>query len=158
MKNLKKIITISGHKNTYKTTIANELAKNTKIEYVRPYTDWEIPVDKIPEKSIGDFHFVLPSTLDKMIEEEEVLSLREIKGHRYVFFKFQMTGDYNVLIVDDFQIVDLSLKWDGDMYKVFAESPIQKKSDRVGKLPRDRFDCTFDFTADSINELEQRIL
>ena len=86
--------TIYPNYSPIKYNLAMDLAKNSDIEFIKPYTDREIPLDELPEK-FGDFHYVSKDTLDMMIEDDEVLSSTLINGDRYVFFKFQLVAPYN---------------------------------------------------------------
>lgn len=157
---MKRIISLTGHKHTYKDIIAFKLMNlNDDVVFVRPYTDWEVPSYEIPEETVGDFNFVLPTTLDKMMEEEKVLSVRKIDGHRFVFFEFQLTGKYNVLIVDDYQLLDIKDNWDGELYSVFTVSQKQQKSDRVEEyLYKHNYDEIFEYGVGDFDMFERRLL
>ena len=76
---MNKVLTLTGYKNCGKYNLAMDLAKNSDIEFIKPYTDKEIPLDDLPEK-FGDFHYVSKDTLDMMIEDDEVLSSTMING------------------------------------------------------------------------------
>ena len=156
MINLNKVITLTGHKNCGKYNVAMDLAENSDVAFIKPYTDREIPLDDIPEE-YGDFHYVSKDTLDLMIEDDEVLSSTMIDGNRYVFFKFQLTAQYNVLIADDYGVVDIKSNW-GDVYSVKVYSDKQIDSDRVGVYLYDHeFDEIFHYGLDDVDELEWRI-
>lgn len=154
----KKIVTLTGHKFTKKTIVASRLANNSDVEYIKPYTDREIPKWMV-EYEIEDLHFVLPSVLDKMIEEEDVLTMKTINGNRYVIFKFQMVAPYNVVIVDDYGVLDIESEWDGEVYTIRLVSDNEKQSDRVGEyLFKHEFDLVFDYNKDDFDELESKIV
>ena len=154
---MKKIITITGHKNSKKDYVAESLAKNSEVVFVRPYTDKQIPLGEIAEV-YGDYHYVLKATLDSMIETEKVISMITVNGNRYVYFEFQLTGTYNVLIVDDYGLLDLKDRWKGNVYSVLLYSVNQEQSKRVEEyLNRHEFDEVFDVDNDDIYELEARI-
>lgn len=151
--NMNKIISLTGHKNCGKVRLAYDLAKNSAVEYITPFTDKPVPLEDIDD----DLHYVSKDTLDLMIESEEVLSETMIDGYRYVFFKSQLTSAYNVLILDDYALADVKTKWK-NLYsiKVYGENQID--SDRVGVYLYDHeFDEIFHYGVDDIYELEGRI-
>ena len=154
---MKTIITLTGHKEVKKDYIANKLAENSDVGFVRPYTDIDTPFLEEDGKQ-WEYNVVLPSVLDDMVSEEEVLCYGEINGQRYVFFQFQLVHDYNVLIVDDYYLYDLKNKWDGAIYSVKLVQKDQVESERVGVIYKDEdFDMVFDVDRDDIFELEARL-
>ena len=154
---MKTVITLTGHKEVNKESIAYQLAKNSDVGFIRPYTDIDAEILKIDSKQ-WDYNVVLPSVLDTMLTEEEVLCYGEINGHRYVFFQFQLVHDYNVMIVDDYYLYDLKNKWDGAIYSIKLVQKGQVESERVGVIYKDKdFDEVFDVDRDDIYELESRL-
>ena len=154
---MKKIITLTGHMNCGKVKLAYDLAKNSEVSYIRPFTDKPTPFGEIQEE-YGDFNYVSRDHLDKLIDEENLLSMTTIKGIRYCFFECQLQDGYNVLIVDDYGVVDIQNQWNGGLYtiKVWAEG--QKESNRVGTfLYNTDFDEIFHYGVDDVSELEWRI-
>ena len=153
---MNKVITLTGYKNCGKYNLAMDLANNSDVAFIKPYTDREIPLEEIPEE-FGEFHYVSKDTLDLMMEEDEVLSSTLIDGNRYVFFKFQLTAPYNVLIADDYAVVDIRSNWKNTLsIKVYGKN--QEKSDRVGVYLYDHeFDEIFHYGSDDVDELEWRI-
>ena len=153
---MNKVITITGHKNCGKVRLAERLAKNSDVEFIRPYTDMEIQLSEIAEK-FGEYHYVSSDTLDLMMEDDEVLSETVIDGVRFVFFKFQLTAPYNVLIADDYAVVDIRDKWK-NTYSIKVWSDKQEDSDRVGVyLYNHEFDTVFHYGDDDPDELEVRL-
>ena len=153
---LNKIITLTGHKNCGKELIARRLAYNSDIQYVRPYTDKKVTI-RADEYDLGDLNYVSKKKLDEMIEEEEVLSITTINGTRYVFFKSQLTEAYNVLIADDYAVMDIKGKWK-NIYTVKVYGHMQSDSDRVGEYLYDHeFDEVFNYDEDDLEMLEVRI-
>lgn len=153
---MNKIITLTGHKNCGKELLARRLAYNSDIQYVRPYTDKKVTI-RADEYDLGDLNYVSKKKLDEMIEEEEVLSITNINGTRYVFFKSQMTEAYNVLIADDYAVVDIKDKWK-NIYTVKVWNESQIDSDRVGEYLYDHeFDEVFYYDEDDVSMLEVRI-
>lgn len=151
-----KIITITGHKNTGKVYLARKLATNSGVDYIIPFTDKEFKGDKPQE--YYDLQFVDPVELDDMIKKNDVLISTVIDDDRYVVFKSQLTNNYNVLIVDDWQLTDLMSNWDGELYTIKVKSKNQKKSDRVDVYLFDHeFDEVFDMDYDDYYLLEARI-
>lgn len=154
----KKIVTLTGHKFTKKTIVASKLASNSDVVYVQPYTDRELPKWAVDGEELG-FHFVLPSVLDKMIEEEDVLTMKTVNENRYVFFKFQFIAPYNVVIVDDYGVLDIKNEWDDLIYTIRLVSDKEKQSDRVGEyLFKHEFDLIFDYDKDDFDEMESKII
>ena len=153
---MNKVITLTGYKNCGKYNLAMDLANNSDVAFIKPYTDREIPLDSIPEE-FGDYHYVSKDTLDMMMEDDEVLSSTIIDGNRYVFFKFQLTASYNVLIADDYAVVDIRSNWK-NTYSIKVYGKNQRDSDRVGVYLYDHeFDEIFHYGSDDYDELEWRI-
>lgn len=147
------IISLTGHKNSGKLSVEFDLAKNSAIEYVKPYTDR-------PSNEIWDdcYYFVSKGELDELICEKEVLYQTMVNGYRYVFFKDQLTADYNILILDDYGVAELQSKYRKYLYSVKVVSKKQRDSDRVGVyLYNHEFDEVFDYDTDDITDLEYRI-
>ena len=153
---MKKIVTLTGHKHTKKDIIAQRLAKNSDVKFVRPFT--ERGVKNCSDDDLVDYNVVLPSALDEMIDSEDVLTITKRGKYRYVFFKFQLTSTYNVLIVDDYQLKDIKDVWDDEIYTVKLTSKKEVESDYVGEYYfNDEFDEVFDVDVGDIDELEWRI-
>lgn len=151
-----RIVTLTGAKNSGTDKIASLLSENSDVGYIRPYTDKNIPFGEIAEL-YGDYHHVAPEVLDQMIEDEEVLSINYVNGTRYVFFKFQLEYDYNILIADDYTVVNIKTNYD-DVYSVMVHSKDEKPSNRVGVyLYEHEFDEVFNYDTDDIDSLEWRI-
>ena len=152
---MKKIVTITGHKYTRKDTIATELAKNSEVEFVHPYTERDVVVDSGYD---SEYHIVLPSTLDKMIKDEKVLAITTVNDCRYVFFEFQFIKPYSVIIADDYAVIDIKKNWNGEVFTIRAVSDNEEQSDRVGEyLFKHEFDAIFDYARDDIHELEAEL-
>ena len=153
---MNKIITLTGHKNCGKELLARRLAYNSDIQYVRPYTDKKVTI-RAEASELGDLNYVTPRKLDEMIENEEVLSITQIGDVRYVFFKSQLTEAYNVLIADDYAVMDIRNNW-GNTYSIKVYGHMQNDSDRVGEYLYDHeFDETFNYDEDDYSMLEVRI-
>ena len=117
-----KLIVLNGAKHTKKTTLALRLASNSDVQYVRPCTS----------KKDVDCNFIEKEQLDKMKDECEVLSCTTIKGIDYVFFKHQFNADYNIIIADDYAVIDILNNWNDDILLVRCVSENQGKSERFG--------------------------
>lgn len=147
---MKKIVTITGHKNSGKVNVASKLCENSEVYFIKPYTDSEIVT--------GDFHFVSKNELDQKIKDDELLSCTTINGHRYCFFKSQLQVGFNVMIVDDYALVDVQNRWGGEIYSIKVWNDNQEDSDRVGVyLYNHEFDEVFHYGVDDIEDLEWRI-
>lgn len=149
-----KIITLTGGKNTKKEVLAYRLAKNSDVSYIKPYTDREVS-DEMDESELNGYNYVSKDTLDKMIEEDEVLCKSLVNGNRYVFFKSQLTHDYNVMIVDDYALVDLQGKWKKELYSIKVKSNKEKPSNRIDTYLYDHeFDKVYNIDTDDFDALE----
>lgn len=143
-----KIIAINGAKNTKKEVMALRLANNSAVKYVRPYST---------KKSIH-FEWVKKDVLKDMMDKEEPLCKTIIKGEIYCFFKSQFKEDYNVVIVDDYALVDLMSNWDDEIITVRLKSKDSESSERFGSYLYDHeFDIVFNIDTDDYFELEAMI-
>lgn len=151
------ILTLTGHKNSGKEMIADNFTKNSNVAYITPYTDKPLDDGEIPEAH-GDFHYVSKEKLDKIIEHQKVICCTRINGYRYVFFEKQLTAPYNVMILDDYALVDVKSRWKGRIYSVKVRSENEIQSDRVGEYYFDHeFDEVFNYGVDDFDELEARV-
>jgi hypothetical protein len=151
----KKIVTLTGHKNTNKEFIAEKLAMNSDVEFVKPYTARDLPQGIEPSLAGVDFNIVLPTVLEDMMRDEKVLSITEINGHKYVFFEFQFRKPYSVIIADDYAVIHIKENWDGKLFTVRTVSDNEEKSERVDEfLYKHEFDYVFDLDKDDYEELE----
>ena len=148
------IISLTGAKQSGKVDLGLRLAENSAVQFVKAYTDrksnqlmWE-----------DCYIFVSPEKLDELLIEREVLHITKIHGNRYVFFKDQLTASYNILIVDDYGVVDLREKYTNNLYSIKVISKNQKASNRVDVyLYNHEFDKVFDMDNDKVEELEWEI-
>jgi len=157
---LKKIVTLTGHKNCKKDIVASRLSENSDVEWIKPYVGINLPKGVEPIEMADRFHIVLPQVLEDMIRQEKVLYKILINGKWYVFFEFQLTHDYNVMILDDLGVITLWDKdvWAGETYNIFVTSKQETPSERVGEyLNKTDFDEVFDADVGDIHELEVRI-
>ncbi len=151
-----KIVTLTGHKHTKKDYIAKKLAENSDVTYIQPYTDKPL-VGGISREEAGGHHFISKEEMDYLLKREELLAMTKIVNTRYCFFKFQLQSAYNVLIADDYAVVDIKNKYD-NVFTVRVVSDNEEESDRVGEyLYKHEFDYVFDVDKDDFNELEALI-
>ena len=149
-----KIITLTGGKNTKKELLAYKLSKNSDVGYIKPYTDREVPFE-MEESELDDYNYVSKDTLDKMIKEDEVLCETLVNENRYVFFKSQLRHSYNVMIVDDYALVELQKKWKKNIYSIKVKSNGEKPSNRINTHLYDyEFDKVYNVDTDDFDELE----
>ena len=150
-----KIVSLTGMGSGV-TYTAERLARNSDVAYVKPYTDKE----KLSSAEWNwGYHQVSKSELDELMETYPVLCCNRINGHRWVYFKFQLEEAYNVLIVDDYALVELQHNWDKDLYSIKVVTDENEKSNRVGVYLYDHeFDEVFDYRTDDMDELEARII
>lgn len=153
-----KIVTLTGNKNTKKDYVASKLSENSDVHFIKPYTDAPLPIGE-PSEKYGGYQFISKEELDWVIENEEVISLRKINGHRYVYTESQLQAGYNILVVDDYMLLDVRENYPiRDIYSIKLRSKNEKKSDRVDSYLFDHeFDEVFDVDSDDFDELEARI-
>lgn len=151
-----KIVSITGHKHSKKYELAYDLCRNSEVEFIKPYTDRELSVYDIKDEDCCIY--VSKNTLDIMLENYPVLSMTRINGARYVFFKCQCTASYNVMILDDYALVQTRDNWNDELYTIKLYSKENTQSDRVGVYLYDHeFDEVFHYGEDSIDDLEVRL-
>jgi len=150
-----KIVALTGV-GTGVTFTAEKLAENSDVSYLKPYTDKE----KLSSAElIQGYNKVSKDELDLMIQTEEVLCQTLVNGHRWVYFKSQLESAYNILITDDYSLVDLRGNWDGELYTVKVVTPENLKSNRIDVYLYDHeFDEVFDYKTDDFDELGARIV
>lgn len=149
----RKIITVTGHKHSGKLIVVDDLTKYDKVNYIKPYTDRELPPNSEPIHS-EQYHHVLPTVMEDLLRDEKVLSKTVINGHNYVFFEFQLKEGYNVMIADDYAVMDIKDHF-GDVTTIRVISENEEESDRVGEyLYAHEFDYLIDYDRYSPKELE----
>lgn len=123
---MKKIITLTGAKNSPVDTVALKLSRNENVDYILPYTD-----NVHADYDMG-YHIVSKASLENMIETDYVLQVTRLNGHTYAHFKFQLVNDYNILIVDDYGLQQVEKNWNGKLSAVYVTGG--ETSDRVGVM------------------------
>lgn len=147
------IVSITGNKHSGQTKLAFRLSENSAVSFIKPYTDR--PVDDLWSDC---YHFVSKEKLDELLDEREVLTQRLVNGHRYVYFKDQLTSSYNVMILDDYGVADVMTNYTMNVYSIKVTSKNEKPSKRVGVyLYNHEFSEVFDTDTGSVEELECRI-
>lgn len=147
------IISLTGAKHSGKLDLGMQLARNSAIKFIKAYTDR-------PSNDLWSdcYYFVSSDKLDELIEKREVLHESKVGKWRYVFFVDQLTAPYNILILDDYGVVDVRSKYKKHLYSIKVVSANEKPSRRVGVyLYNHEFDEVFDIDEDSLEELEWRI-
>ena len=154
---MKRIVTITGQKNCKKEFLVADICKEDGIQYVKPYTDRELPPNS-DEMDADMYNYVLPTVMEDMIRDEDVLCETKVNGHRYLIFAFQMTAQVNVVYADDYAVVQIKDNWD-DVYTVRVVNDAERPSDRVGEyLYPHEFDKVFDYDKDDVAELVELVL
>ena len=150
-----KIVSLTGV-GTGVNYVAEKLAENSDVVYLKPYTD----KPKLSSaENLMDYHQISKDEMDIMIQNESVLCMTKINGHRWVYFEFQLKEAYNILITDDYSLVDLRDNYGGDLYTVKVATEENLKSKRIGVyLYNHEFDEVFDYKTDDIDELGARIV
>ena len=141
-----KIIALNGDKYSKKDIVALKLAKNSSVEYVRPYST----------KNDVDFNFATEDAMLKMFDEKTPLLFFHLNGEIFAYFKEQFVADYCVVIVDDFSLISLKNAWDGDFMSVKIVNEKSEKSERYGVYDLD-YDIVFDVDVDDIHMLEAQL-
>ena len=97
-----KIILITGMSGSGKTTIAKELCKDDRYNFVASYTD-----RPMREKNEFGHTFVKTNYMDIILEDEDIVAQTKISEYRYCATKEQFDENkINVYIVDSFGIND----------------------------------------------------
>ena len=150
-----KIIAISGGKNTNKEKLAFRLSENSDVDYIKPYTDREIPIN-MEFYEQDDLIHLNPKQLSSKMEREIPLVVSNVNGNRYVFFQTQLRAEYCVMVLDDAGIFNLKKNWDGEIITVRVHSKNEKPSPRV--LMNDgEYDLVYDCENDDYHDLETAI-
>ena len=97
-----KIVLITGMSGSGKTTIAQELCKRDKYNYIASYTD-----RPMREKDEWGHIFVDNGHMDMILEKDDIVAQSTIDKYRYCSVKSQFDEDkVNVYVVDAFGIND----------------------------------------------------
>lgn len=154
---MNKVVTITGHKNCGKEFVVLDLIKNDGVEFVKPYTDRELPPNA-EDIHIESFNYVLPTVMDDMLRDEEALFETTINGHRYAVFSFQMIHPVNIIFADDYEVVSAKEHYP-NVYTVRIVSENETQSDRVGEyLYQHEFDFVLDYDKEPVEILRDMIL
>lgn len=147
-----KIITITGAKHTGKVSLALKFASNSDCTWVKPFTD--------NPKAYSDCYEVVDKEyLSKMAEDEKPIFTTMIKGFRYVVFPSQLTSEYNVLIVDDYALIDIKEAWNDKLFTIKVHSNKEEPSQRSGVYLYDHeFDFVFNTDTDDYDDLEAGVV
>lgn len=153
-----KIVTVTGHKNSKKEFVVADLVKDDeRVQYVKPYTSRELPPNA-DEIYAEDYHYVLPTVMEDMVRDEDVLLDQTINNHRYVIFAFQMTAPVNVVFADDYGVIQIKDKWD-NLFTVKVHNQKEIHSERVGEYLFDHeFDCVFYSDKDDVAVLKDMVV
>ena len=148
---MKNIITITGAKHTGKMVLASKLSENSDCIWVKPYTD--------NQRAYPDcYHPLIKEDLDKMIEDEKPVFTTIIRGFRYVVFPSQLNAEYNILIVDDYALIDVKEAWNEHIITIKVHSDREEPSLRSGVYLFDHeFDEVYNVDTDDFDELVWRI-
>lgn len=141
-----KIIALNGDKHSKKDIVALKLAKNSSVEYVRPYST----------KDNIEYNFATKDAMLKMFDEKAPLLFFHLDGELFAYFKEQFVADYCVVIVDDFSLISLKNAWNGDFMSVKVVNDKSEKSDRYCVYDLD-YDIVFDVDVDDIHMLEAKL-
>jgi len=150
-----KIIALYGAKHSKKDVVAFKLSQYSDCVWVKPYTDWEDPVN-LEDYEQDDLVHMNERKLSAKMEREVPFCMTEVNGHRYVFFENQFNAGYCVMIVDDRALMYLKNNWDGDLVTVICHSKNEEYSDR-SLLSDEEFDIVFDADSGDYGELEELV-
>ena len=148
-----RLIALNGAKNTKKEWVAQKLSDNSDCIWIQPITDKPNPNRDYEENELIHLN---QSELDYKMKKNTPLAVTEVNGHRYVFFTYQLTAGYCVLIADDNVIGYLKNNWDGELVTVRVHSNDEIYSAR-SLLKDDEFDIIFNVDNDDIGELEELV-
>ena len=144
-----KIIAICGKPNSKKDYVAMKLSENSDISYVRPYSDKSIPVNIEPYESDDSYVYLSEYKLSVKMDKEVPLAVREIKGHRYVFFENQLRAEYVVLILDEATLDQLRKDYDGEIFAIYTTVTTCSHPEK--------YDVVFNPDTDDIDLLEVKL-
>lgn len=97
-----KVILLTGLSGSGKTTIAEELCKDDKYNFIFSYTD-----RPMRDKNEFGHTFIKSNYMDLILENEDIVAQTKIEEYRYCATKEQFLEDkINVYIVDSFGIND----------------------------------------------------
>lgn len=127
---MKRIITLTGLKQSGKVKLAETWDRNENVSYIRPVKN---------PKTTGRY-----------------LASAVVNGNTYVYYESQLVNDFNVLIVDDYTLSDLLTNY-SDVVTVWVDNPKAEPSERVNVLfTKDDFDYVYNVGLDDPSEwLEQ---
>lgn len=145
---MKKIITLSGHKDCGKYALAEKWGRNENVGFIQPFTD-------NPKRRFDDFPYLPSKKLLAKIGSEPLIAMTEFKDFTYVYFPSQLNNDFNVIIADDTIMNCIRDNYE-DVVTVWVENPAAEESDRVGKYKKESYDYVFNYGIDDPDEfLEQ---
>lgn len=145
---MKRIITLTGLKQSGKVKLAYKWSKNENVGLIQPYTT--------SKKRPQDMIYLPKDKLDAKMKEEDVLCVSVVNGESYVYFKSQLVHDWNVIIADDYALSDILTNYK-DVVPVWVDNTRSEASDRVNVLySKDEFDYVYNMGLDDPDEfLEQ---
>lgn len=151
-----KIIALNSAKNGKKSAVAMELAKNSDVVYVRPYTDAPVPINQESYEQDEYIHLNVKQLAHKMEREKVAVSI-DVGDNRYVFFENQFIRGFVVLLLDDDSIKTVKSQYGEDVITVRVKSSTEEHSERSGNLRDGFFDIVFDYDTDDVHNLEAMI-
>lgn len=146
---MRKILTLSGLKQSGKRKIAEQLERNENCSYIRPFTS----AKDCPE----DFIKVDEDYLYQLAGENPPLSFVRIGDYNYVYFEMQLDNDFNIIIADDDEVVNIQKNYDGEVYTIWIESKNAEPSERSGKHGTSYYDYVFNANTDSLDEFIEEV-
>lgn len=150
------LIVISGAKHSKKDLLAMDLASNSDCRWVKPYTDKEVPVNQ-ENWEMDEYIHLNEKQMKHKMERENVLVSIDLNGSRYVFFEYQMSSDYVVIIGDDRVVSHLKENWKGDLITVRCHSKSEEYSER-NLLKDSEFDIVHNYDTDDYEDFEAKIV
>lgn len=145
---MKRIITLTGPKQSGKLKLAQEWGRNENVSFINPYTS--------NKKREQDMIYLRRDKLESKMKSDYVLGSTVVNGELYVIFQSQLANDWNVIIADDYLFSDILTNYNY-VISVWVHNPKAEQSDRVNIMySTDDFDYIFNYGLDSSDEfLEQ---
>ena len=145
---MKRIVTLTGLKQSGKVRLAYKWSKNENVSLIQPYTT--------SKRRPQDMIYLPKDKLDEKIKNDDVLCMTVLNGEQYVYFKSQLVNDWNIIIADDYALSDILTNYK-DVVPVWVDNSMAEVSDRVNVLySKDEFDYVYNYGLDDPDEfLEQ---
>ena len=96
--------------------------------------------------------------LYSMVGKIPPLSFVRVGDFNYAYFETQLDNDYNIIIADDDEVVNIQNNYGGEVYTIWVENKKAEHSERSGNHPLSYYDYIFDMDADSLEEFIEEVV